>query len=157
MRALIAVSVLAAAATLATSAAAQSSPNFQIAVRKGAMNLQSKYASPLFAMARGAVPYDAPTVQRNVEFLSVITQTAWGDFQPNSIGLSNTKAKDVILKEPEKFKQLIDELQANLQKVATASRSGDQGAFKSAALSMGRTCNSCHEHFSDFDYRFKLD
>jgi cytochrome c556 len=155
----VAVSVLAATATLAIAAAAQTgaSPNFQIALRKGAMNLQSKYAGPLFAMARGAVPYDARVVQRNADYLVIISQMPWDDFQPNSLGLPNTKAKDAIVKDAEKFKQLVDTLQSEEQKVATAARAGDQAAVKSAVQAMGRTCNSCHETFSDFDFRFKFE
>lgn len=145
-----------AAATLANAAQAQS-VNFMIASRKGAMNLQGKYAGPVIAMARGAAPYDAKIVQRNADYLAVITQLAWDDFQPNSIGVANTRAKDIIVKEPEKFKQLADELQANAQKLAAAARGGDQAAVKAAAFSVGRTCNACHERFSEFEFRFKFE
>jgi cytochrome c556 len=151
------VSVLAAAATLAVAAAAQTSPNQQVAIRKGAMNLQSKYARPLFDMARGAMPYDAPIVQRNADYLLLLTKMAWDEFQPNSLGIPNTRAKDAILKDPEKFKRLADGLQSDVQKVAAAARGSDQNAVKSAALAMGRTCNSCHESFADFEFRFKLE
>jgi len=159
MRMQVTVSVLAAAATLviAAVAVAQTSPNQQVAQRKGAMNLQGKYAGPLFAMARGAVPYDARIVQRNADYLVVVTQMAWDDFQPNSLGIPNTRAKDAIVKDAEKFKQLADGLLSDVQKLAAAARGGDQIAVKSAAQAMGRTCNSCHESFADFDFRFKLE
>jgi cytochrome c556 len=157
MRMTVAASILAAAATFAVAVAAQPSPNFQIAVRKGAMNLQSKYAGPLFAMARGSTPFDARIAQRNADYLVVISQMPWEDFQPNSLGLANTKAKDAIVKDAEKFKQLVDTLQSEEQKVAAAARSGDQNAVKSAVQAMGRACNSCHENFSDFEFRFKFE
>jgi cytochrome c556 len=153
----VAVSILAAVAMLATAATAQTSPNQQVAQRKGAMNLQGKYAGPLFAMARGAVPYDGRIVQRNADYLAILTQIPWDDFQPNSFGIPNTRAKEAILKDPEKFKKLADGLAADIQKVATAARSGEQSAVKSAVQAMGRTCNSCHESFADFEFRFKLE
>jgi cytochrome c556 len=121
------------------------------------MNLQSKYAGPLFAMARGAVPYDAQTAQRNADYLAVITQFAWDDFQPNSLGVPNTRAKEAVLKDAEKFKRLSDELKSDTQKLASAARGGDQNAVKSAAQAMGRTCNSCHESFADFEFRFRFE
>jgi cytochrome c556 len=157
MRMQVTVAVVVAAATFAIAALAQPSPNFLIATRKGAMNLQSKYAGPLFAMARGSAPYDARIVQRNADYLLVISQMPWDDFQPNSLGLSNTKAKDAIVKDADKFKKLVDTLQSEEQKLAAAARSGDQAAVKSAVQAMGRTCNSCHEDFSDFDFRFKFE
>jgi cytochrome c556 len=153
----VAASVLVAAVTIAAPATAQPSPNQQIANRKGAMNLQSKYAGPLFAMARGAVPYDAQIAQRNADYLAVITQMAWDDFQPNSLGVPNTRAKEAVLKDPEKFKRLSDGLKSDVQKLVTAVHGGDQNAVKSAAQAMGRTCNSCHESFADFEFRFRLE
>ena len=157
MRLPVAVSILAAVATFATAAMAQTSPNQQIAQRKGAMNLQIKYAGPLFGMARGAVPYDARIMQRNADYLAVLTQMPWDDFQPNSFGIPNTRAKDAILKDPEKFKKLADGLASDIQKVVAAARGSDQNAVKSAVQAMGRTCNSCHEGFADFEFRFKLE
>lgn len=153
----IATFVVAAAALVAVAAEAQTSPNQQVANRKGAMNLQGKYAGPLFAMARGAAPYDAQTVQRNVDYLSVLVRMPWDDFQPNSFGIPNTRSKDTIVKDAAKFKQLAEQLQSDVQKLATVSRGGDQAAVKSAAQAMGRTCNSCHEGFADFEFRFRLE
>jgi cytochrome c556 len=149
--------LMAGAAAVAAHSAAQTSPNQQIANRKGAMNLQAKYAAPLFGMARGAVPYDAQVIQRNAEYLVVLTKMPWEDFQANSIGIANTRAKEGILKDPEKYRRLADALQSDAQKLAAAARGGDQGAVKAAAQAMGRTCNSCHESFADFEFRFRLE
>jgi cytochrome c556 len=157
MRHLLSTSFLAAAIAIAAQADAQPNPNQQVAVRKGAMNLQAKYAGPLFGMARGAVAYDAQIAQRNADYLVVLAKLPWEDFQPNSIGIPNTRAKDTILKDPDKFKRLVDTLQSDVQKLAAAARGGEQNAVKSAAQAMGRTCNSCHESFADFEFRFRLE
>lgn len=156
MRLHVAVSVLVLSATLAGAAAAQS-VNFLISSRKGAMALQGKYAGPVIEMARGAATYDAKVVQRNAEFLEALSQMPWDDFRANTVGLPNTRAKEAVLKEPEKFKQLADELQAHVHKLSAAARAGDQSAAKAAALAMGKTCNACHEQFSGFEYRFRLE
>jgi len=157
MKLLVAAFFLVAAAAFVAETEAQTNPNQQVAVRKGAMNLQAKYAGPLFGMARGAVPYDARIVQRNADYLVALVQMPWEDFQPNSIGIPNTRAKDAILKDPEKFKKLMDTLQSDVQKLAAAARGGDLNAVKPAAQAMGRTCNSCHESFADFEFRFRLE
>jgi cytochrome c556 len=157
MRMPFAVSVSAVAATLAIGASAQPSPNFLIAARKGAMNLQAKYFGPVFSMARGAVPYDARIVQRNADYLLIVSQMPWDDFQPHTLGLPNTRAKEAVAKEPEKFKELVDTLQSEEQKMAAAARAGDPAAVKSAAQAMARTCNSCHENFTSYEYRFKFE
>ena len=158
MRALYASLVLASGLSLLTlEATAQTNPNQQVANRKGAMNLQAKFAGPLLGMARGATPYDARIAQRNADYLVALTQMPWDDFQPNSISIANTRTKDAVLKDPAKFKQLSDALQADAQKLASAARSADENGVKAAARAMGRTCNSCHEGFADFEFRFRLE
>ena len=70
---------------------AQPNPNQLINNRKGAMNLQGKIG--LFWRWRRADAYDAKIVQRNADYLAVLNQMPWDDFQPASLGLQNTRAK----------------------------------------------------------------
>ncbi len=151
------VVVLALGGGIAAEALAQTNPNQLIAQRKGAMNLQIKYYFPLLNMAQGRIPFDAKIVQRNAEYLSVVTQLAWDDFQPHTAGNPNTRAKEDIYKDPAKFKTGIETLQADVQKLVVAARTGDQSAVKTAAQGVGRTCNSCHEAFATFEFRFKVE
>lgn len=148
---------LALGCAIAVEALAQANPNQLISQRKGAMNLQAKYFGPLLAMVQGRVPYDARTAQRNVDYLAVLVQLPWDDFQPSTVGTSRrTDAKEDIYKEPAKFKAGIDTLQAEVQKLAAAARAGDQSAVNAAVRNVGRSCNSCHEAFATFEYRFPV-
>jgi cytochrome c556 len=140
---------------IAAQAFAQPNPNQLVANRKGAMNLQGKYFGPLLAMGLGRAPFDAKLAQRNAEYLANLTQMPWDDFQELTVGAKNTRAKDDIYKDPGKFKEGIERLQAEVQKLSVAARSGDQNTLKAAAQSVGRACNSCHESFATFDWRFK--
>lgn len=136
---------------------AQPNPNQLVANRKGAMNLQGKYLSPTLAMTQGRAPYDARIVQRNADYLAVLTQLPWDDFQPHTAGVANTRAKEEIYKDQAKFRAGIETLQADVQKLVGAARSGDQNAVKAAASGVGRTCNSCHEAFATFEFRFRVE
>lgn len=143
---------------IALEAFAQANPNQLIANRKGAMNLQGKYFGPVLGMSLGRAPYDAKIVQRNVDYLSVLNQLPWDDFQPHTAGNPNTRAKEDIYKDPAKFKAAIDKLQAEVQKLAAVVRGGgDQNAVKPAAQAVGRACNTCHESFATFDFRFRVE
>jgi cytochrome c556 len=148
---------LALVGAMATEAFAQPNPNQLVASRKGAMNLQGKYLSPMLAMTQGRAPYDARIVQRNADYLAVLTQLAWDDFQPHTAGVANTRAKEEIYKDQAKFRAGIETLQADVQKLVGAARSGDQNAVKAAASGVGRTCNSCHEAFATFEFRFRVE
>lgn len=150
--------VLALGGGIAAEALAQANPNQLIAQRKGAMNLQIKYFGPVLGMSLGRAPYDAKIVQRNVEYLSVLNQLPWDDFQPHTAGNPNTRAKEDVYKDPAKFKAAIDNVQGEVQKLAAVVRGGgDQNAVKPVAQAVGRACNSCHESFATFEFRFKLE
>jgi cytochrome c556 len=156
---LIAVSaVLTLGVGIATELLAQANPNQLIAQRKGAMNLQVKYFGPVLAMSLGRAPYDGKIVQRDVEYLAVLTQIPWDDFQPHTAGSPNTRAKEEVYKDTAKFKAAIDSLQGEVQKLAAVVRGGgDQNAVKPAAQAVGRACNSCHESFATFEFRFRVE
>lgn len=139
-------------------AQSQANPNQLISARKGAMTLQAKYFSPVLAMSLGRAPYDPKIVQRNVEYLAVLNQMPWEDFQPHTAGNPNTRAKDEIYVDTAKFKAAIDKTQAEVQKLVAAVRGGgDQAAVKPAAQAVGRACNACHEQFATFDFRFRVE
>jgi cytochrome c556 len=156
---LLAVSVvLALGGGIAAEVLAQANPNQLISQRKGAMNLQVKYFGPVLGMSLGRAPYDAKIVQRNVEYLTVLTQLPWDDFQPHTAGSPNTKAKEDLYKDVAKFKAGIDSLQGEVQKLAAVVKGGgDQNAVKPAAQAVGRACNSCHESFATFEFRFRVE
>ena len=135
---------------------AQPNPNQLIAARKGAMNLQAKYFYPILNMSQGKASYDPKIVQRNADYLAVITQLAWDDFQPHSLGLQNTRAKEDIVKDAPKFRAGAEQLQKQIKQLQAAARSGDQNAVKALAPDIARTCNSCHENFSTIDWRIKI-
>lgn len=158
VRLLSASLMLALAVGVAADALAQANPNQLIAQRKGAMNLQAKYFSPVLGMSLGRAPYDAKIVQRNVEYLAVLAQLPWDDFQPHTAGNPNTRTKEEAYKDQAKFKLAIDKLQEEIQKLATVVRGGgDQNAVKPAVQAVGRACNSCHESFATFEFRFRVE
>jgi cytochrome c556 len=157
-RQLLAWMVVAMGAVLVGDALAQANPNQLIANRKGAMNLQGKYFSPVLGMSLGRAPYDAKIVQRNVEYLAVLNQMPWEDFQPHTAGSPNTRAKDEIYVDQAKFKAAIERVQTEVQKLAAVVRGGgDQNAVRPAAQAVGRACNSCHESFATFEFRFRVE
>jgi cytochrome c556 len=135
---------------------AQPNPNQLINSRKGAMNLQAKYFFPILNMAQGKANYDAKLVQRNADYLVVLTQLAWDDFQPHTLGLKNTRAKEDIVKDASKFRAGAEQLQKQIQQLQAAARSGDENAVKAVAPDIARTCNGCHENFSTIDWRIKI-
>ncbi len=147
---------LALAGGLVAEATAQANPNQLIGTRKSSMQLQGKYFNPVLAMAMGTATYDPAIVKRNADYLSVLTQLAWDDFQPHTVGGANTRAKEDIYKDAPKFKARIDAFQSDVKKLATAAQAGDQAAVTNSAKAVGSSCNSCHEAFTSIEWRIKV-
>ena len=137
-------------------ALAQANPNTLINQRKGAMDLQAKYFGPLLAMAQGRAAFDQRIAQRNAEYLTVITQFAWDDFQPGTFGLPNTRAKEDVVSDAARFRTRYETLQAEVQKLNGAVKSGDQNQIRASANAVAGACNACHEAFSTFNFRFPI-
>ena len=135
-------------------ALAQPNPNQLINYRKGAMSLQGKYFSPVYAMAAGRTPMDPRIAQRNADYLAVLTQLAWDDVPANSLGLPNTRAKEEIGSDGAKFKARADGLMADIQKLQAATKTGEAVALKAAIQGVANSCNGCHEAFSSFNFRY---
>lgn len=141
----------------AADALAQANPNQLIGQRKAAMDLQAKYLSPLIAMAKGRASFDAQIAQRNADYISTLSQMPWDDFQQSTASSERTRAKPELYKDPAKFKKNIDGLHAEVQKLVTAAHGGNADAVKAAAFSVARACNTCHEDFATFDFRFPTE
>jgi cytochrome c556 len=153
---LFSASIIAAiGAGVASEAMAQANPNQLIAQRKGAMNLQGKYFGQIVAMLQGKVPYDPRIVQRNAEYLAVISQLPWDDFQPHTAGAPNTRTKDELYKDPAKFRSAVENLQGEVQKLGSVARGDDQNAVRTAVQGVARACNGCHEANTSIEWRLR--
>lgn len=151
------VLALALAAGFITEATAQVNPNQLVVWRKSAMQLQGMTYFPIYGMTQPGATYDAAAAQRNADYLSVLTQLAWGNFQPTTAGIANTRAKDDIYKDTAKFTAKAEAMQAEVKKLAAATRGSDQAAVTAAAKKVGAACNACHEDFSTYNFRFKVE
>ncbi len=127
--------------------AQQANPTAQVNQRKAAMTLVGKYFGGIGAMVQGRVPYDAQVVQRNADFLVALGQMPWDGFDPATANAANTRSKPEIYKDMAKFKADGDAMQAEITKLASAARSGDQNAVRAAFGAVGKTCQVCHDAF----------
>ena len=48
-----------------------------------------------------------------------------------------------------KFKEAADRFQAEVTKLATVSKSGDEASVKSQIAAVGKQCSGCHENFRE--------
>lgn len=114
--------------------------------RKSAFVLMSTYFSRLLQTVKKDRPYDARQTiadARTVEFLSSLP---WEGFAPGT-EKGDTKARDDIWFEEEKFKVLAAELQLKTKALVVATETQDLARIALAFERVRDTCSACHKAF----------
>ncbi len=137
---------LALGAGYAVTAFSQAKPEVLVKQRQSAMTLQLKYFLPLALMAQGKIPYDAGVVTRNAAFLDTLTQMPWDGFAESTKG-QKSGALPAVFSDTAKFKQSQDQLRTAVGALVTASKSGNEGAVKTAVGDVNKACGNCHDNF----------
>jgi cytochrome c556 len=114
-------SSIAVAVALASPALAQfSKPESAVKYRQAAFTVMNNHMGRISLAAQGKIPYDKEAVLRSAEIVEAMAKLPYEAFTPGS-DLLESKAKPVIWKEQEKFKQLATEMQAETVKLTAAA------------------------------------
>lgn len=125
---------------------AQVKPEVLVKQRQGAMTLIGKYFGPLGGMAQGRAPFDAKIVQRNADYLAVLTKMPWDGFDPSTKG-EKTRALPEVYSNSGKFKEAAERLQSEVGKLQSVAKNGDEAATKAQIGAVGKACGGCHDNF----------
>jgi cytochrome c556 len=147
MKKLIASLLAIGAASISFSAAAQfAKPEDAVKYRKAAFTVTAAHFGRMGAMAQGKVPFDAKVAAENAEIVASMAKLPWQAFGEGT-ETADSKAKPEIWKQNAKFKELADKYQSESVKLAVATKTGKEDAFKAAFTATAGTCKSCHDDF----------
>ena len=133
MKKLIASLLAIGAASISLSAAAQfAKPEDAVKYRKAAFSVTAAHFGRMGAMAQGKAPFDAKIALENAEIVANMAKLPWHAFGEGT-ETSETKAKPEVWKQPAKFKEAADKLQAESIKLVAATKTGKEDAFKAAS------------------------
>ena len=122
-------------------------PELAIKYRQSAMFIQGQHFNHIGAVVKGERPYEKDELIRHAILIEEMAKTYWDGFPPATERASNTKAKEEIWKEPEKFRAAGQKSQDEIVKLVSAIRDGDFGAIKQQFGAVGKSCKSCHDDF----------
>ena len=144
----IASFVLAATAVaFAAPASAQfAKPEDAVKYRKNALFVMQQNFGRLGAMATGKAPFDAKVAADSAAVADFVARLPWAAFAEGT-DKGDTRAKPEIWKEPAKFKEYADKMQAEMSKLATAAKTGNLDSIKTAVSATGGTCKTCHDAY----------
>lgn len=139
--------ILTAIVTLPLAAQAQfAKVEDAIKYRQSALSLMGTHMGRVGAVVKGERPYDKAAVEADVAVIEMMSKLPWSAFPPGSHG-ANTKAKPEIWEQQEKFKAASEKMQAEVQKLSAAARSGDAAQLRTAFGAVGQSCKACHDNF----------
>lgn len=147
MKAFACLALAAALVAMAAPASAQfAKPEDAIKYRQSALFVMSQHFGRIGAMANGRVPFDAKVAAENADIVAEMAKLPWAAFGPGT-DKGNTKAKPDIWTEQAKFKESSDKLIAESAKLATAAKTGNLDAVKTAFAATAGSCKACHDAF----------
>ena len=137
--------------TLGVSALAAGDPNEKaIDARKAVMTLQSWYAGPLFAMAKGDMDYDADMASAHAAHLNMMARVEGGAMWPQGTDNGAYAGKTRALPEIWTTWPAVGEKDQALKDAAAALAevAGDGlDALRSKIGAVGKACKGCHDDF----------
>lgn len=141
-------------ATVAVAHAQQQSDEKAVAARQGLMKLISWEAGPLFAMAKGDMPYDAALAAENAADLQALAQYAGHKLflsgtSTDELG-DKTRALPAIWQDQDKFEKGFQDLGEQTAIVVAEAGKG-QEQLRTAVGDLGKVCGNCHESFRQKD------
>lgn len=123
-----------------------------VETRQSVLHLMGWNISPLGAMARDRIEFDAARVETNAARLQALTKMMAdafaADTRANDVA---TDALDVIWEQPEDFAAKIQDAIDASDALAAAAETGDESAMRKAIGIMGSSCGSCHDDFKADD------
>lgn len=143
------VSTMLAAATLAASGAAvaQMKPEDAIAFRKGVYQVIGYSNRGIGQMIKGEIPFNKDVFNRNAEIIAKVSHLVPEAF-PAGSDKGNTRARPEIWSDAAGFKKVVDNFQAEAQKLAELSRTATSvDQVRSQAAALGKSCGACHDNF----------
>ena len=114
--------------------------------RKAAFTLMATYVNRMVQTVDGHRPFDAKQMTQDAKAVELLSKLPWEGFVEGS-ERGDTRAKDDIWFEEEKFKRYAQDLQAKSAGVTVAAEFGDLKKFKAAVSQMRDACNTCHKAF----------
>ncbi len=114
--------------------------------RRAAFTVMSTYFSRLLQTVEGDRPFDAARVKSDAQMVEILSRLPWEGFAPGT-ERGDTRAKEDIWLDEDRFQQLAAELQHKTSEMSRAAASGDLSRLKTAFAQTRDVCNACHKQF----------
>ncbi|MBS3996646.1 MAG: cytochrome c [Hydrogenophaga sp.] len=121
-------------------------PEDAVKYRKAAFTVMGSHFSRIGAMANGRVPFDATVAAENAAIVQAMSKLPFTAFGPGT-DKGDTRAQPKIWSEQPRFNEAAEKMQAEVDKLAAATRTGNLDSVKTAFGAAGQSCKACHDNY----------
>jgi cytochrome c556 len=123
-----------------------------IKARQGEMQLRAFFAGPLFAMAKGKMPYDAAKAQMHadslVKLMDIDISASWMKGTDNKAYPDDTTSLPEIWTTYPEISKYGKKYATAVKELAAVAGNGEK-ALKGKIGALGKSCKSCHDDFRE--------
>jgi len=139
---------IAAALTLGLAAAAiAQKPEEVIEYRRAAMTMVGWNFSPMSAMVKGKIPFDAKEFAKRSERIAALTPQILEGFAKGSDKGAETDAKADIWTHFDDFQAKLNDLVNESKTMSDVAKTGDEAKVKEQFKKLSGTCKACHDKY----------
>ncbi|HCX81386.1 MAG: cytochrome C [Curvibacter sp. RIFCSPHIGHO2_12_FULL_63_18] len=148
MKKLATLILASAAATLSVPAMAQfAKAEDAIKYRQNALFVMQQNFARVAAMAAGRAPLDTKVAAESAEVAAFVSKLPWAAFGEGMDKGAATKAKAEIWSDKAKFNDYAEKMQAEMNKLNAAAKTGNLDSIKAAVNATSGSCKTCHDAF----------
>jgi cytochrome c556 len=114
--------------------------------RRAAFTLMTTYLNRMVQTSEGQRPFDAARMASDARVVEFLSKLPWEGFIDGS-ERGNTRAREDIWLEDEKFKKYAADMQSQAGEVVRAADSADLKRFQSAVARLRDNCAACHKAY----------
>lgn len=118
--------------------------------RQALLTLVKSNVGALGAMNKGAIPFDAQTIETNSQRLGQLSLMLEDYFATDTSSFDvDTAALDEIWTNKSDFKEKIQALTVAANNLNQVAKSGDTAEFKPAIGQVFKSCKGCHDNYKE--------
>ena len=112
--------------------------------RQSVMFVMAKHFGRLGAMVKGQQPYNQKVFADNTAVIEFMAKLPWEAFLHPGSDKGQTTMNSSVLKDPDGFKSMARQFEAEVGKLSAAARENDFNAAKAQFGSVAQSCKGCH-------------
>jgi cytochrome c556 len=118
-----------------------------IEYRQAVMFIIGQHVGRMATVVKGKQPYNREDFAQNAALVETLSKLSWDAFLVAGSDKGDTKMRSEALRNQDKFKQAMQNMETEVAKLVSAAKSGDFDVIQAQFGAVGKSCKECHRQF----------